>query len=252
MDGYDEATYGDRFVDVYDDWYGSVTDTDTCVQTLARLAGTQGAVLELGVGTGRLAIPLTRLDISVTGIDASAAMLEQLAAKPGGEAVTAVLGDMAAPDLAGQSFSVVVVAYNTLFNLVSSADQERCVINAAALLDDHGCFVVEAFVPDPSLTHRDTVAPKQITADRVVLSVTCSGADPQEVMGQYVDISEAGIKLRPWHIRWSTPSQIDAMAARAGLTLHERWENWAGDEFHHRSDAHVSIYRRSDQMPKPN
>ncbi len=244
MDGYDAATYGDRFVDVYDDWYGTITDTDACVEAIARLADGR-PVLELGVGTGRLAIPLTARGIDLTGVDASAAMLAALAAKPGGDRVRACLGDMAAPPVTGTAFGVVFVAYNTLFNLVSPGDQERCLSNAAALLAPDGRVVVEAFVPDPDLASADTVSPKQVTADRVVLSVTRSGPAPQEVLGQYVDITEAGIRLRPWHIRWSTPAQIDEMAERAGLVLHDRWATWAGEPFGPEAGAHVSIYRRS-------
>lgn len=243
MDGYDAATYGDRFVDVYDDWYGSITDTGACVEALAALAGDHGPVLELGVGTGRLAIPLAMRGLDVTGVDASAAMLDRLAAKPGGEQVAALLGDMAAPVVGDRRFGLVFVAYNTLFNLIGDGEQQRCLANVAALLAADGCFVVEAFVPDPASPADDAVAPRRVTADRVVLSISRSDPERQEVLGQYVDITEAGIKLRPWHIRWATPAQLDEMAAGAGLRLAERWATWAGEPFHVGSGAHVSVYR---------
>jgi len=156
---------------------------------------------------------------------------------------------MADPAAAGATvaerrFGLVFVAYNTLFNLVRRGEQQRCLTNAAALMTDGGCLVVEAFVPDPTDVAADAVAPRRITADRVVLSVSQSDPDHQEVVGQYVDITEAGIKLRPWHIRWTTPDQLDAMAATAGLRLAERWADWDRAPFHPDASAHVSIYCR--------
>ena len=281
MDGYDAATYGDRFADVYDDWYGSITDTDACVATVAELARAVGLwslaepvapseaphaphspraprVLELGVGTGRLALPLAAAGLDVTGVDASAAMLAALEAKPGGRDVTAILGDMADPPVGNAQttssqatsrptddpgFDVVLIAYNTLFNLVGEDEQERCLANAANLLAPSGCLLVEAFVPDPELGQAEAVTARQVTIDRVVLSV--SHADPmtQEVLGQYVDISEAGIKLRPWQIRWATPTQLDAMAERSGLVLADRWSDWDRAAFTAEAHTHISTYR---------
>jgi SAM-dependent methyltransferase len=244
VDGYDAATYGDRFAEVYDDWYGTLTDTDACVSAIADLAE-GGPVLELGVGTGRLAIPLAARGLAVTGVDASPAMLSRLAAKPGGDRVTAVLGDMADPQVGDARFATAFVAYNTLFNLVDLGDQQRCLANVARLLRPGGHLVVEAFVPDPDLVAGDRVAPRRVSVDRVVLSVSRSEPERQEVSGQYVDITEAGIRLRPWQIRWSTPQQLDDMAVAAGLELAERWSTWGGDPFTADADAHVSRYRRS-------
>lgn len=242
VEGYDETTYGERFADVYDDWYGSITDTEACVEAVARLAD-GGPVLELGVGTGRLAIPLARRGLSVTGVDASPAMLAALSAKPGGDSVDAVLGDMTDPPVGEQRFSVAFVAYNTLFNLVTVDGQRACLANAARHLLPGGCVVVEAFVPDVSEAATDAVAPKLVAADQVVLSVSRQDPDRQEVIGQYIDISETGIRLRPWRIRWSTPDQLDALAAEVGLQLTERWSSWSGDPFDDHADSHVSVYR---------
>ncbi|CAN5736258.1 class I SAM-dependent methyltransferase [soil metagenome] len=245
MDGYDATTYGDRFAEVYDDWYGSMTDTDACVASIADLAN-GGPVLELGVGTGRLAIPLAARGLAVTGVDSSRAMLDRLAAKPGGDRVMAVLGDMADPPIGDTDgvFAVVLVAYNTLFNLVDVADQGRCLASAARLLLPGGHLVVEAFVPDPELVAGAAVAPRRVTVDRVVLSVSSSEPDRQEVFGQYVDITESGIRLRPWHIRWSTPEQLDAMATEAGLELAGRSSSWTGEPFTDDDPTHVTRYRR--------
>src|SRR6478752_9879855 len=235
MDGYDPATYGDRFASVYDDWYEGITDAATCAALLADLADLGhdaggGPVLELGVGTGRLALPLSALGVQVVGVDTAAAMLEELAAKPGGEAIEVVVGDMAEPPVGDRSFAVVFVAYNTLFNLVDPADQQRCFAAAARHLVPGGSFVVEAFVPAPGQAQQ-SVAPRTIAADRVVLSVSQTDPGRQEAMGQYVDITEQGIALRPWHIRWTTPDQLDEMAADAGLVLADRWADWERSPF---------------------
>lgn len=243
MEGYDASTYGERFADVYDDWYPFRDDTPTCVEAIAALAG-GGAVLELGVGTGRLAIPLAARGLAVTGVDSSPAMLERLAAKPGGQAVRALLGDMADPPVGDATFAVVFVAYNTLFNLVGDGDQQRCLANAATRLVPGGSVAVEAFVPDPDHEGNDGVTVRDLTADRVVLSVSRSDPARQEVLGQFVDITESGIRLRPWHVRWSSPDQLDAMAEQAGLALHRRTADWAGNPWSDDAAAHVSVYRR--------
>lgn len=242
MDGYDASTYGERFAEVYDDWYGRITDTEACVARLAELAG-DGPVLELGIGTGRIAVPLAERGLAVTGVDSSPAMLDALAAKPGAATVTAVLGDMADPPVHDRGFTLAFVAYNTLFNLVEPGAQLACLRNTAARLAPGGVMVVEAFVPDPEHPANDAVTSREITADKVVLSISRSEPATQEVQGQYVDITEAGIALRPWHIRWSTPEQIDRMAAEAGLGLSDRWASWDRDPYGPDSPAHISVYR---------
>lgn len=260
MDGYDTSTYGDRFADVYDEWYGSITDTDACVAAVAELAGLarlwtttdrdgrDPSVLELGVGTGRIAIPLAAKSLRVTGVDASPAMLTALAAKPGGDQVATVLGDMVDPPLGGPdspepAFDLVLIAYNTLFNLIGPGEQARCLANMAKRLTPGGWLVVEAFVPDPDLGPGEAVTTRQVTADRVVLSVSRNDPTTQDVLGQYIDITEAGIKLRPWQIRWATPDQIDEMADEAGLVLVERWATWDRAPFTPQAQTHVSVYR---------
>ena len=173
MEGYEASTYGDRFADVYDDWYGDVTDVVACTRHLATLAASRGGgpVLELGVGTGRLAIPLARLGVEVHGIDASAAMVERLRAKPGGDAIAVSIGDMADLDLPdAPPFSVVFVAFNTFFNLPTEAAQRRCLERVALLLAPDGVLVLEAFVPrdDIDADAEAGVSTRHITADEVV------------------------------------------------------------------------------------
>jgi SAM-dependent methyltransferase len=149
VEGYDASTYGERFADVYDEWYAGTADVEGTVAVLAELAG-GGPVLELGVGTGRLAIPLVARGLSVHGVDASPAMVALLRGKPGGEQVHVTTADFAdvAVDVDG-GFALVFVAFNTFFNLPTAEAQQRCVTNVARLLRPGGSFVVEAFVPDP-------------------------------------------------------------------------------------------------------
>ena len=250
MEGYDASTYGDRFADVYDDWYGDLTDAEACADAVAGLVAEAGGgpVLELGVGSGRIALPLVARGLEVHGIDASAAMVERLRAKPRGDEVTVTLGDMAELDLdavpAG-GFAVVLVAFNTFFNLASEAAQARCLERVRGLLAPSGTFLLEAFVPaDEGDGSADSaLTPRQLTADEVVLSVSRRDAAAQTITGQHVHITEAGIRLRPWHLRYATPAQLDDLAGSAGLALVSRGSGWRGEPFTDGSSAHVSASR---------
>lgn len=246
VEGYGAGTYGDRFADVYDDWYGEVSDVEGTVDRIAALAA-GGPVLELGVGSGRLAIPLAARGLEVHGVDASPAMVERLRAKPGGERVTVTVGDMAVLDLvAPPPFAVVLVAFNTFFNLVTEDAQRRCLDRVVRLLSPRGRLVLEAFVPGDGAV-RAAVEPRRITVDEVVLSVSTTDPAVQTVTGQHVHLSEAGIRLRPWVLRYAAPSELDAMAASAGLDLEARHAGWRGEPFDEGSVAHVSTYRVRDQ-----
>lgn len=248
MEGYDAATYGDRFADVYDDWYDDPPATEATVADLvARAHAAAGddrtpAVLELGVGTGRLALPLAAAGLAVTGLDASTAMLEQLAAKPGGHTVTTVVGDMAGP-LPDGPFDLVVIARNTFFNLTTETAQGACLADVARVLAPSGRLVVEAFVPTDDDGPTSSVEVRRITADRVLLFVDRHDPGAGEAWSSFVDISPAGITLRPCHVRYLRPADLDALAAGAGLVLERRVEDWAGAPFDDDSPHHVSSYR---------
>ena len=248
MEGYDASTYGDRFADVYDDWYGDLTDAEACTERLAALAE-GGPVLELGVGSGRLALPLAARGVEVHGIDASEAMLSRLRAKPGAEAIRVTHGDMAELDLPDPpAFAVVFAAFNTLFNLGSVDAQRRCLARVASLLAPTGVLVVEAFIPADvgSGGPAGSVTPRRIAADEVVLSVSHHDEQEQTVTGQHVHITEQGIRLRPWHLRYARPDELDAMAADTGLALAWRCADWSGTPFGPDASAHVSAYRRGN------
>jgi SAM-dependent methyltransferase len=248
VEGYQPSTYGDRFADVYDEWYTGVTDVDATVARVEALAGPGGAVLELGAGSGRLAVPLAGRGLDVWALDASGAMLDRLRAKPGGDRVHAVEGDMAAIALgpgAPERFAVVLCAFNTLFNLTDREAQARCLARVAAVLAPGGRLVVEAFVPPPGEEGEAVVGavePRHIGLDEVVLTVSRLDPSTRTVVGQHVQITEAGVRLRPWVLHYATPDEIDALAAAAGLRLVDRHAGWSGEPYTPSSDTHVSTY----------
>ena len=246
MRGYDERSYGDGFADVYDEWYADVTDVEATVDRMVELTHAGARILELGVGTGRLAVPMATAGLAVTGIDSSEAMLAKLTERDSDGRVRAIVGDMA-DDLPDDSFDAVLVAYNTIFNLVAEGDQQRLFQQVAARLEPDGVFVVEAFVPSQ---HPDgsssLVDVRSMAVDHVVLSVSSNRHDDQRAEGQFIHLSESeGVRLRPWSIRWATPEQLDAMATAAGLRLADRWADMAGAPFTDDSTQHVSVYRRA-------
>jgi SAM-dependent methyltransferase len=249
MDGYGPQTYGDGFADVYDDWYGDLPDAAATVERVAALAAAAGThrVLELGGGSGRLAVPLAARGIATWAVDASLAMLRRLRGKPGAQAVHAVVGDMAALPLSERArFGVVLCAFNTLFNLTTVDAQRRCLAGAAArLVPGGGRLVIESFVAPTDEAGDAAVAavePRHIGLDEVVLSVSRLDPASHTITGQHVQISEAGIRLRPWMLRYVSPGELDAMAAEAGLRLVDRHAGWRAQPFTGASGVHVSTY----------
>ena len=243
MTDWDDAAYGEGFADVYDDWYADVSDVASTVAKIVSLAQGQ-PVLELGVGTGRLAVALSEAGLQVSGVDVSPAMLDRLRAKPGGDAVHLTVGDMVEDAPAGP-FGVVLAAYNTLFNLPTRNRQQDCFHAVSQRLAVGGFFVVEGAVLDDSASGRGSVDVKAIDVDRVVLSVTLQDVTTRTARGQFLEFRADGIRMRHWRIRWSTATELDEMAAAAGLTLIERSEDWSGAPFGPASDTAISIYSRS-------
>ncbi|MFN8022003.1 MAG: class I SAM-dependent methyltransferase [Acidimicrobiales bacterium] len=239
MRGFRSDSYGDAFADVYDDWYADITDLDTTVGFVADLAGPDGSVLELGVGTGRLAIPLAARVARVVGIDTSARMLDHLARADDAGTVVGVQGDMV-DDLPDGPFDVVLAAYNTVFNLTTAERQCALFERVADRLPDGGRFVVEAFVPrdDPDHPRGSQVTVRSMTVDSVVLSASVHDSATQTAEGQFVEITESGgVRLRPWSIRWADPAELDAMAAAAGFVVSERWGDYDRRPFHGGNEA---------------
>jgi SAM-dependent methyltransferase len=247
IDGYGAASYGDSYADVYDDWYPLPGDTEAAVEHLAAAAGHR-PVLELGVGTGRLAIPLAQRQLDVWGVDSSAAMLNRLAAKPGGGGVRTFLGDIAtlAPPSDAPRFGLVFAAYNTFCLLAEEAAQRACLQRVAEAVASGGQLVLEVFVPPIAVAPGGVVEVSQVTADRLVLRAFRRWPDAETFEGHHVELSETGgVRLRPWRMRAPGPAALDALAAAAGWRLAHRAGGWAGEPFTGTSRRHVSTYERS-------
>jgi SAM-dependent methyltransferase len=239
---YTHETYGERVAGVYDDWY---TEYDPhAVDALAEIAG-DGRVLELGIGTGRMALPLSAKGVEVHGIDAAESMISRLRSKPGGEKITIAPGNFAEVAVEGK-FALVYIVFNTFFALSSQEEQVQCFRNVAAHLDAGGCFVIEAFVPDVTrFTGGQVNWATKVTADEVQLDVGQHDAATQRVVSQKVVITDGNVRLYPVQIRYCWPSEMDLMAQLAGLRLRERWSNWKREPFTSESGQHISIYERS-------
>jgi SAM-dependent methyltransferase len=240
---YSDNRYGDVFAEVYDAWYHDLDDVDACVATIADLAD-DARVLELGVGTGRIAIPLAR-SLRVVGIDNSAAMLEVLLAKcPSTATLTATLGHMVR-DMPQGPFAVVLAAYNTLFNLLDAAEQQACLTVAASRLALGGHVIVDCFVPQLPMPAVSTGTPL-VRGDARVESTVRVDPNTQVMNGEFVETYPTGrIVRREWAIRYASPAEIDAMAAEAGLVCEQRWSSYARDPFDEHSMRHISVYGRA-------
>ena len=241
MNSYGASTYGERIADVYDEMFSGLPDVAPMVMTLADLAR-GGRVLELAIGTGRVAFPLAERGIEVHGIDASQAMVDKLRAKAGDELIPVTIGDYADVGVEG-TFSLIFVVFNTFFALNSQEEQVRCFRNVARHLTDGGVFVIEPFVPDMTRFVRgQTAETSLIETDRVKLDVSRHDPVHQRVVYQHVVITEGGTRLYPGHIRYAYPSELDLMAQLAGMRLSERWGGWQREPFDAGSTLHVSVY----------
>ena len=251
---FDASTYGRSFADVYDDWYPSDAATADAVDRLdSLLGGGPSDVLELGIGTGRLAVPLARRGHRVTGIDASPEMLTLLEAKGvdtngsvGGGAVTGVAADAARRDeWPSGPFDLVLAAFNMVFNLTDPAAQASLFTSAFDVLRPGGCFVAECFVPAPIDSAERQLELRSVDLDRVVLIATESDPESSIVTGQHIELRDgAPVRLRPWRVRVVAPAELDRWAAAAGFDAPSRSSDWRGTPFEPESAVHVSVYRR--------
>jgi len=238
---YDPAAYGRAIANDYDSLYKTVPDTDEAVALLAGLSD-GGSILEMGIGTGRLALPLRARGIAVAGIEGSQEMLDQLRAKPGGADIPVTVGNFADATMNG-TFSVVVLALHTIFGLPSPDDQIRCFENAAKHLEPGGVFVIEARVMDASdFTGGEAVAPRFAGDQQVELQVQRFDLVTQLVEVTNIHLSNAGVRLNSYVNQYTTPREFDLMARVAGLRLRDRWEGWRGETFTAHSRRHVSVY----------
>lgn len=240
-----ETTYGAAFADVYDEWYGESDDIDAIVRFLA--AERPRLVLELGVGTGRIAVPLARslrdsgVKADIIGVDESPEMLDHLSRRPDADLVRILCGDMVDDQPAGP-FDLVIVSYNTLFNLTKRGRQFECIAGAARRLTPNGRLVVDACIIDPGApshgqsTQRRGAWTVDVESwyDRptgALRSVTTSTNDDGRVI------------TRPTVLTYSTPDDIDSMCAAAGLVLASRHASWQKTIYDDSASRHVSVYR---------
>jgi SAM-dependent methyltransferase len=244
MPDYDPTAYGAAIADVYDDLYGDdVFDTAGAVRRLRELAG-GGPVLELGIGTGRLALPLAAGGLRIHGIDASVDMLDRLRGKPGGSDLSVTQADFSEFELP-ERFSMAVLAVNTVFALPSQDAQVRCFERVAAHLQPGGCFVVEAFVPDPArFQDGQSVRLRAMTDGRVALDVARIDPATQFMYTTQVHLRDNGVRVHPANHRYAWPSELDLMARLASMRLEDRREDWQGTPFTGKSRFHVSVYRK--------
>jgi SAM-dependent methyltransferase len=239
----DHARYGDLWADIYDDEH-SFLDPSPTAALLAELAGT-GPALELAIGTGRVALPLAQRGVDVRGIDVSEAMVAQLRAKPGGDAIDVTMGDMASTPLGGP-YRLVYLVFNTLFGLLTQERQIACFHNVAASLSPDGAFVIECFVPDVARFDRqgNHLGLATIDEERIRVNASHHDAVTQRVTAQVVMLRDGSVSMRPVSLRYSWPSELDLMAQMAGLALADRWGGWEREPFTSESGKHVSVYRR--------
>jgi SAM-dependent methyltransferase len=218
---------------------------DPAVRFLADLAG-DGAALELGIGTGRIALPLSRRGVRVHGIDLSPAMVARLRAKPGASAIGVTVGDFAITRVDG-TFRVVYLVWNTLMNLRTQEEQVACFQNAAAHLEPGGCFVVEVMVPQlQRLPPGETVQPFLVSPTRL-------GFDEYDIASQglvshhyWISGDQARVESFPGRYVW--PAELDLMAQLARMTLRGRWGGWQGEPFTSDSTTHVSVWETTAEQ----
>ncbi len=245
LESYTPATWGDHLADVYEEWLASTpVETEGAIEVLVELAR-GGPVLELAVGTGRIAIPLAERGLEVRGVDASKRMVEKLRARPGGDRVEVTIGDFADVPVDGR-FPLIFVVFNTFPALLSPEDQVRCVANVAEHLTDDGLFLVEMQVPPAAMLRREgSIDVWGVEPGRVIVGFERADPVTQTSAQMEVWITERGVRMFPNPCRYVWPSELDLMARLAGLELRERWAGWRREPFTRKSPSHVSIYGRA-------
>ena len=232
--------FGERVAERYDESLGEMAESavvEPTVEFLAALAG-DGAALELGVGTGRIAIPLAARGVRVHGIDLSEAMVAKLREKPGAEAITVTIGDFATTKVDG-TFSLAYVVFNTIMNLRTQDAQIACFENVAAHLEPQGFFVVEIMLPElRRLPRGETFLPFDVSSKHL-------GFDEYDVAHQglishHYYPHEGEYATFPGRYVW--PSELDLMARIAGMSLRERWSDWNREAFTSDSTQHISVW----------
>ncbi len=239
-DGY----FDERVAARYDESSAEMFDqavVNPVVDFLVELAG-DGRALELGIGTGRIALPLAQRGVHVHGIDLSTAMVERLRAKPGGEDISVTIGDFATTTVPGQ-FSVAYLVFNTIMNLTTQESQVACFRNVAAHLQPGGCFVIEVSVPDlQRLPPGETVRPFRINDTR--LGFDEYRVDEQGLTSHHFKLVDGQWERFSIPFRYVWPSELDLMAELAGMKLRERWSGWKREPFTSDSRRLVAVWEK--------
>ena len=237
--------FGDRVAARYDESLPGMFlpgVLDPTVDFLAELAGS-GPVLELGIGTGRVALPLVEKGISVHGIDLSQAMVERLRAKPGGGDVEVTIGDFATTQVEGD-FSLAYLVFSTITNLTTEDAQVECFANVAKHLGPGGRFVIENVIP---ALHRlqpgEKVVPIQVTPTR--LHFEEYDVVNQTMVSHHYRVVQGQLEVLSTPHRYVWPSELDLMARHAGMTLRERWATWTREPFSSTSPSHISVWGKT-------
>ena len=241
---HDDGYFDERIAARYDETSGDRFDpasVDPVVDLLAELAG-DGRALELGIGTGRIALPLAQRGVPVHGIDMSAAMVARLREKPGAEDIGVTIGDFSTTTVDG-TFSLVYLVYNTITNLTTQAGQVACFRNAAAHLEPGGCFLIEVMVPQLQRL------PPGETFQVFFGSQDYWGIDEVDVATQtatshHIEIVDGRADRFSMPYRYAWPAEYDLMAQLAGMQLRERWGGWKREPYTSESHQHVSIWER--------
>lgn len=239
-DGY----FGEEVAATYDDPASKMFDPTVVgmtVDVLAELAGS-GRALELGIGTGRVAVPLAGRGVPVHGIDLSRAMVDRLRAKPGGDAIGVTIGDFAGARVDG-TFSLAYLVFNTIMNLTTQEAQVACFRNAAEHLAPGGRFVIEVLVPDlRRLPAGQNVVPFQVGPAGWAYDIY--DVATQATSSNYVRIVDGRGEFRSIPFRYVWPAELDLMAQLAGLRLRDRWGGWTREPFTSESRQHVSVWEK--------
>lgn len=239
------SSYGELHASVYDRIYRQRHTADAAVGALAELTGPGGRLLELGVGTGRLAIPVAGQGIAVDGIEGSPAMIEQLRAQPDGDLVGIVQADLADFDLGRSDYTAAVCAVSTLYMLPTRSDQQNCIRCVAKHLQPGGLLIIEAFQIDPTrfdtTGHREETRPTADGSRHHVRSTHDPERQSIHIEHTLTDTSAAITYQVTLH--YLSTTQLDDLATEAGLTLHARWHDWTGFPAHPHSTDPISLYR---------
>ncbi|MET9250932.1 class I SAM-dependent methyltransferase [Nonomuraea sp. NPDC003709] len=240
-----ENHFDERTAQTYEAKWPELFDpavVDPAVSFLADLAG-PGAALELGIGTGRIALPLSRRGVRVHGIELSPAMVAQLRAKPGGGNIGVTIGDFATTR-AGGTFTLAYLVRNTITNLTTQEEQVECFRTVAAQLEPGGRFVIEVYVPElRRLPPGQTVQPFTVTPAH--LGFEEYDVASQIAVSHHYWVVDGQLETRSTAHRYVWPSELDLMARIAGMTLRERWAGWEREPFTGDSRSHVSVWQKA-------